>query len=991
MILRRACIYIVFGCLFSIVGMEQTVFGQLTSTPYNFYSFDLIKSEGLFKAITKDKYGYIWIASDEGLTKFNGKETVTYKNKFISEFAKAFITRKNGDFLVLHDHGLEQVFINEDTVTFAPYFNFELHYPKSVYETLSGSLFVGEFDGITEVTKGEKIKHELEGENAIPSLLRTFVFDEDTYGNLWAVSYNGRLYAYNRGTKSFLLKEINIDAANVNSLVCVGYNTILLGTTKGLYKVDITRQQEITSVQKISDSLRDISVMKEIEGKILIGTWNNGFLIMKENEGTYQIETVEDIPHPDVVDIFLDNAGVWIAGNENISFLENIPFSSTAINGHKNLIQSLDVSDNNQLVVAEEKNIYLLDQTKVGLQLNFTYRTNNFFIRKALKKDNIIWIGDFDGRVHKIDINTSRIELTEQVEKGGLGIESMLIDSKGNVWACGNPNVGVMRYTGDEKKYYSAQSALKQCVVIRENLQGDVFTAGKIPSTIFKYNAVTDSFDSLMLVDDSEKKIEELTINDIGFLGDKMYLATNKGLYFTKFNKDKKYSLGEHLTTQRVETDNFTDVEAKAIAISQEGIIWLANNYGLIRLEKDNTVTFYDRTQGLPSKIIKERSLVFDYTQKLWIGTEKGLSFIAKPDFLSRQTIKPLLQNAGINNIMQSISGFAENETAKFSLPYNGSLELNFFTPNYPTSQLVYQYSLVGNDTAITTQSNQNLYSIYNLEPGEYELSVKAKKEAGYYWSDALIITVIIESAWYTRWWVITLAILFLGVLAVWFNRWSNRQVINQKTRLESIVSERTEELNQQKNELIDKQQKIIDQKDELLAKNNSLYETQHALTHAELKFRESKEKQLEDELEYRNKQLTSHTLNILQKSELLEELAKKIEVLIDDAKGDPFEELKKIKKYIDNSLHLEKDWEDFKLYFEQVHTNFYSKLSISHPNLTSNELRHCALIRLNLSLTECASILGISTESVKISRFRLRKKLELQNNQSLTEFIMAI
>ncbi|HEX5170815.1 MAG TPA: hypothetical protein VFW11_16690, partial [Cyclobacteriaceae bacterium] len=99
----------------------------------------------------------------------------------------------------------------------------------------------------------------------------------------------------------------------------------------------------------------------------------------------------------------------------------------------------------------------------------------------------------------------------------------------------------------------------------------------------------------------------------------------------------------------------------------------------------------------------------------------------------------------------------------------------------------------------------------------------------------------------------------------------------------------------------------------------------------------------------------------------------------------------RKTVKTIDESFKLDKDWDDFKFYFEQIHTGFYSKLNVSYPELTPLELRHCALIRLNLTLAECASILGISNDSIKVSRTRLRKKLDLAPNQSLTEFIMGI
>jgi DNA-binding CsgD family transcriptional regulator len=159
----------------------------------------------------------------------------------------------------------------------------------------------------------------------------------------------------------------------------------------------------------------------------------------------------------------------------------------------------------------------------------------------------------------------------------------------------------------------------------------------------------------------------------------------------------------------------------------------------------------------------------------------------------------------------------------------------------------------------------------------------------------------------------------------------------------------------------------------------------------ADMNYLQLKEKQLQDEIEYKNKQITTHALNILQKNETLKHLRGQLDDIVKNSHKISISEIRKTMKIIDESFRLDKDWEDFKFYFEQIHTGFYSRLNLNYPDLTPLELRHCALIRLNLNLSECASILGISNDSIKVSRTRLRKKLKLNPNQSLTEFVMGI
>ncbi|MEM6347582.1 MAG: helix-turn-helix transcriptional regulator, partial [Bacteroidota bacterium] len=80
----------------------------------------------------------------------------------------------------------------------------------------------------------------------------------------------------------------------------------------------------------------------------------------------------------------------------------------------------------------------------------------------------------------------------------------------------------------------------------------------------------------------------------------------------------------------------------------------------------------------------------------------------------------------------------------------------------------------------------------------------------------------------------------------------------------------------------------------------------------------------------------------------------------------------------------------DFRKHFESVHPNLIQGLNRKHPELTKNEFKLIALLRLNLSSKEISAILGISPDSVKIARYRLRKKLGLSNQEDLFQFLLG-
>ena len=100
---------------------------------------------------------------------------------------------------------------------------------------------------------------------------------------------------------------------------------------------------------------------------------------------------------------------------------------------------------------------------------------------------------------------------------------------------------------------------------------------------------------------------------------------------------------------------------------------------------------------------------------------------------------------------------------------------------------------------------------------------------------------------------------------------------------------------------------------------------------------------------------------------------------------------LSKLKRTIINNLSADKDWEEFKLYFEKVHHDFFSALKYNFPDLTNADLKLCSLSRLNFNIKETANIFGVSPDSIKKSRYRLRKKLSMGTNDDLLEFLMKI
>ncbi len=146
---------------------------------------------------------------------------------------------------------------------------------------------------------------------------------------------------------------------------------------------------------------------------------------------------------------------------------------------------------------------------------------------------------------------------------------------------------------------------------------------------------------------------------------------------------------------------------------------------------------------------------------------------------------------------------------------------------------------------------------------------------------------------------------------------------------------------------------------------------------------------QLDKDLEFKTKELTTHAMHLAKKNEVLEGLKQKAQEL--KASDNNNRGYQQLIQTINFDLQDDNNWENFTRYFEEVHSGFNASIKSKYPNTTTNELRLLALLKMNMSSKEIASILNISNEGVKKARYRLRKKLELSTDDSLQDMVLQL
>ena len=251
-----------------------------------------------------------------------------------------------------------------------------------------------------------------------------------------------------------------------------------------------------------------------------------------------------------------------------------------------------------------------------------------------------------------------------------------------------------------------------------------------------------------------------------------------------------------------------------------------------------------------------------------------------------------------------------------------------------------------------------------NLAAGEYTFKLKALT-AQDKTTNELSYIFRISPPWYQTiyaWGIYTLLIIYLLFLAY---RFFLRSM--EKSRLKEEESQNNK-FRQREHEL--KEDALITEKEMIGLRNEKL----------------------NLEMIHKEKELANSTMLIIQKNEILQKLRNelnktKTKLTDEQLKNDLNNTIKRIGKEIDN----EKQWQVFNTHVEQVHEELFRKLKVQYPELTPRELSLCAYLRMNISSKEIATLMNISTRGVEISRYRIRKKLGLDRNANLTDFMMKL
>lgn len=477
----------------------------------------------------------------------------------------------------------------------------------------------------------------------------------------------------------------------------------------------------------------------------------------------------------------------------------------------------------------------------------------------------------------------------------------------------------------------------------------------------------TASFDSVVQIDFYNSRDGFPSDKDISVFEvfNRAVFTSGKGVY--KFDEQTNTFIPDPVFQSRsLRTDMNTLRE------DSQGNIWYftADRAGVYRLREDGNFTEVEIPfREMKGKFIKWFQFVYPYDEtNVFFGTQNGFAHYAPGSQKNFQQpfnafIRKMEILSGVDSVL--FGGSSVSNDFKKAIPFRfNQLQFEFAANDFTNPEsLRFMVKLDGFDTDWVDWQHLSTRQFTNLRHGDYTLHVKAINLFGVESREASLSFTILPPWYRSRY-----AYFAYGILAIFFLILVAKYIRYRVERSKKAYQE--------------EQRKIFAERENQL---------QIESLKAEKEVIRLRNEKLHSERIQKDKELANTTMQIIQKSKSLISIRNELQKLSRElGKHNATAYLNSIIKKINRSIDTEKQWEVFESHFENVHEEFLKRLKEKHPELSPRELKLCAYLRLNISSKEIANLMNISVRGVEISRYRLRKKLNLEHDQNLTDFILT-
>ena len=740
-------------------------------------SFDKINE------IQQDSLGNLWIASDFHVQRYNAFFSSFYTQfeglpENAGEINTLFIDSKN-NIWVGTENGIFKYLLKKDLFVEIPSerSNTKTNVQK-ITEDSAGKIWIGSNSGIWNITKDQLVLV-----SSFPSKQTVNKIISTENSLLFGTSKG--LFTLNKHSGQYKkIPLLDYQDFSVESILFTGEFYFVGTHEKGLYKTDanFTNTQKIGSIPYTAVNLPITDLAMDASGNLYIASNGDGLLILNKNlklASHYHQEENNSLSLSDngLNGLFLDKYNtLWVSTEtgqinsinlrqNNFEFLRHDPKKYSSL------------ADNFTTAIEEDSNGNIWFGTRLGLSvwnkkndswqhvknLSYKYQSKVPDIIRDLQKDGEhMWIATFNDGIYKININTFlRAQYSPDASnKTGLQkVNTLLIDTKKNVWAGGEDgNLTQIKTNGEIKSY-----TLRGISAMLQLSTGDIIAAGK--NGVFNIQSGEAVFQSISKLAPNNKNLPYFNITAISetLAGEIVFATEGAGIVLYDPENGEVKVIGEKqgLPSNRIQ----------GLIVYGRNEIWAGTSKGLVnfKIEDELNIRVFDKEDGLLSAVFTRGSFA-QFDNKLAFGTLKGVSVFNPGKLKSKKETTPNILFGSIDILSKERNTTAlvnavntkkqldlESDENSFNVKFYAMLPGN-------EAKLSYSWKLEGLDNKWTEPSSQMEANYANLAPGNYKFMVKAKKAYGK-WSPVKIIEINIKAPW----WSSTIAYLIYGLLLALF------------------------------------------------------------------------------------------------------------------------------------------------------------------------------------------------------------------------------
>ena len=818
---------------------------QLNQVPFIHLSTKQGLSQAHVSNILKDKNGFMWFCTDNGLNKYDGYTFKIFDNKkndpttISNNYTLCIVEDKNGDIWVGTASGLDKYDRNKETFThYSPNKSIAIHH---ILIDSKGIFWLSTAEGFYEFNATKNtFKQYLNSTINSNSLSNNYVTKmvEDNDGNYWIGTKDGlnkfdaakNIFSiYTTNTKisiaSNWVKTLYKDKAGKIWIGMVGGGITSYDTKNNIF-INYKRQLNNANSLCHNDIL---SIAEDSKNNLWIGTENGGISIYNTQANTFlniknSAYDDESLSNNSIYSIYQDDIGnMWVgtwSGGINLHPLIGKKFHPyTAVKGETNSLNNPSVisatAGNNHIIWigTDGGGINKFNTTTKKFEKIFNKEngpnmiTNNYINTLLLLPNNKLAIGYHRGAFDILNTLTNNIDHHISIKNSNdteieISANSIFADKDENIWV-GTWGVGVLVYT-------------KKFKLIK-----------KFTHNITDSNSICSDF-----------------INCFYQTPDgKIWIGTSLGITIVE-----KFIITKKIKSNASNTNSLSHDEVNKILVDKNNNIWIATSGGLDRMLNENsTILHFNESNGLPSNLIN--SIIEDKLGNIWIGSSNGLSMLNYttqkirnykiedglqgkefnfnavlkdskgalffggtegfnyffPDSLMENKTPPpvyitnlrifnktIIPSANNDILQQSIS-----ETKYLKLGYTNSvITFEFAALNFTFSENnQYAYMLEGFDKDWIYSGTSRFATYTNLDAGKYTLKVKASNNDGVWNQVGTALDITITPPWWKTWWVLSV-VLFSIIISVIYFHYNRVAFLNkQNLKLEKKVQEQTSEL----------------------------------------------------------------------------------------------------------------------------------------------------------------------------------------------------